>query len=193
MEWKVQICYACYFYFLASQFVKFWLLQFTILTKIWNITIVIHCKIYIYFLQKNFKITMLIIVAVFIYYVSSIKQSSFFDRKPQDLWSIKWSWQRAGSGLGSSFNAQSLWWKGGCLLCFSRGGHVREARKQAVVWLVSSRGEGPFILVWSLRFTVLFSLSLLRAAGISFRLTLLFSLAHWRCVMLGAGCPGLRG
>lgn len=31
------------------------------------------------------------------------------------------------------------------------------------------------------------------AAEISFRLTLLSSLAHSCCVMLGAGCPGLQG
>lgn len=39
-------------------------------------------------------------------------------------------------------------------------GMCRRVGKQAVVWLVNSRGEGPFILVWCLRFTVLFSLSL---------------------------------
>lgn len=59
-------------------------------------------------------------------------------------------------------------------------GMCRRVGKQAVVWLVNSRGEGPFILVWCLRFTVLFSLSPLRAAGIGFRLTLLSSLARWR-------------
>lgn len=32
--------------------------------------------------------------------------------------------------------------------------------KQAVVWLVNSQGEGPFILVWCLRFTVILSLPL---------------------------------
>lgn len=74
-----------------------------------------------------------------------------------------------------------------------RVGMCRRVGKQAVIRLVNSRGEGPFILVWCLRFTVLFSLSPLCAAGISFLLTLLSSLAHWHCLMLSAGCPGLRG
>lgn len=38
-------------------------------------------------------------------------------------------------------------------------GMCRRVGKQAVVWLVKTRGEGPFILVWCLRFAVLFSLS----------------------------------
>lgn len=50
-------------------------------------------------------------------------------------------------------------------------------------------------LFWSsVCVSLLFSLSPpLCAAEISFRLTLLSSLAHSCCVMLGAGCPGLRG